>query len=835
MSKQAKTKERPQIASDEEREVPQAEKDVVGKLLSEIDRAKTIRKKFDTESLPKLRRYVWGTHDSDANKTRTNLIFATIATLLPHIYAKNPEISVAPTEAVGKDEYKQIKEFCKTAQVMLNNLFIEEGQLKRRMKSNARAAMTTSVGWIKMSFQESLSGDPIIVRRANDVQDNLRRIEYLVSCSKVETDTTKLNQQREELANQLTAMMDSPEMKVYKGLVLDRVKTEDVFILDESIVEFDDYVSAKKLDHRIYMTDEEYYETFGHKVPKGAAQYGQPAPGELADETGQKIEIGGDASKASYRAVHEVWDRTSNTICCVCEGCAGYARAPYVLKPAAERWYSFFALGFNIVEGRWRPLSDVELLRQLQDEYNTTRFLFAETRKESIPTRVFRKSGNLTEEDIKALTERKARDWIGVEGNPSQPLENDIMQLDGIKIDPAAFDVTIIRNDMDMLVGLSDASRSNLIQAKTATEAEIMRQALMTRVAERQDTIEDLTSEMASAALQIFLQKFKLDEVKQIVGEGAVWPELSIEETFRKVRVSVRAGSTGKPNILKERESWAAIMPIINDTITQVMELRAAGQFDLANSKIELLKETLTRYDEKIDVDRFIPEQEMDENGQPTAQQNAIAQAQQVAEQNKTLQEELQKSKEALLKAQAGEQSTVAKMQADQAIATAQASAKEAEANAKAATAAADAEAKYAADVEKARIAAQSEEKQNADKLAAEKEMHTATLANQKAIAEISASGKIKAASAKKLSGNGETQPDGVEAEPAAEDNEYQAMAEVLMQQGQALQQQTAALGGLAQAFERLAAAQGASRELTVTTSDGRELKGRSRPVTLNS
>jgi len=102
MSKQAKTKERPQIASDEEREVPQAEKDVVGKLLSEIDRAKTIRKKFDTESLPKLRRYTWGTHDSDANKTRTNLIFATIATLLPHIYAKNPEISVAPTEAVGR-------------------------------------------------------------------------------------------------------------------------------------------------------------------------------------------------------------------------------------------------------------------------------------------------------------------------------------------------------------------------------------------------------------------------------------------------------------------------------------------------------------------------------------------------------------------------------------------------------------------------------------------------------------------------------------------------------------------------------------------------------------
>lgn len=737
--------------AEEEREAPQQEKDAVIKLLGEIDRAKTLRKTFDNETLPKLRRYTWGTRSGavgdTASTTRTNLIFATIATLLPHTYAKNPEIAVAPTEAVGPNEYENIKAFCKTAQVMLNNLFVEEGKLKRRQKSNARSAMTTSVGWIKMSFQESLAGDPLIVRRANDMQDNLRRLEHLVSRSKTETDTATLNQQRAEIEQQLKAVMDSPEMKVFKGFALDRVKTEDIFILDESIVEFDDYVSAKKIAHRVWMTDDEYYETFGQAVPKGASQYGQPAPGELADETGTKVQLGSDASKVNYRAVFEVWDRTSNTVCCVCEGCPGYAKEPYVLKPASERWYSFFALGFNIVEGRWRPLSDVELLMQLQDEYNTTRYLFAETRKESIPTRVFRKAGNLTEEDIEKLTKRKTRDWIGIEGNPNVPLNQDVLQLEGIKIDPASFDVTIIRNDMDMMVGLSDASRANLIEAKTATEAEIMRQALMNRVAERQDTIEDLTAEMAVAALEIMLQKFSLDEVKQIVGEAAVWPEMDVEAIFRKVRVSVRAGSTGKPNILKERESWAAVMPIMNETITQVMELRAAGQFDLANAKIELLKETLTRYDEKIDVDRFIPKQQLGEDGQPTAQANAVAQAAHVQEEFKLCQEELAKCQQALQQceqdlaiAKQAEQAKIADIEANKMIATAQESARTSESDAKAAIAAADAQAKADAEVRKAKDKLDSDERIAEKNRENERYKALVGVAKDLLIAEISAS-----------------------------------------------------------------------------------------------
>jgi len=678
----APRKLKPESAKDlDENEVPQEEKDAVSKLLAEIDRAKTLKKDFNEKTLPTLRRLTWGTYKpgNEESTVRTNMIFATQATLLPHIYAKNPEISVAPTEAVSPKEYSQLKEFSATAEIVINKLLVDEAKLKRRMKSGIRSAMSTSVAWFKLSFQHSLTADdPLILRRANDMQDNLQQIEYLIAAADDETDIKVKNQQKEELTQQLQAMITADEVSVFKGFTLDRIRTEDMFILDESIVEFDEYVSARKLSHRVWMTDEDYCKNFRKsEVPKGATKYGQPGSGDVTNEEGGKISLTGSSTdlNVNYRAVHEVWDHDTNMVSVVCEGVKGYCRPPRVMQYSPERWLPFYCLGFNLVEGRWRPLSDVELLQHLQAEYNTTRYLYAEARKEAIPVRIFRKGGGLTEDDITNLVKRRARDFMGVEGNPTVPISNDIMQLEGIKIDPAAYDVTIIRNDMDMMVGLSDASRSNLIQAKTATEADIMQQSLMNRVAERQDTVEDLIGEMAEAVLQVALQAFTTKEITQLIGAGAKWKDslapaaqtpigappaqpaldpktqrpappataVDLDTIFRKVRVSIKAGSTGKPNQTKDRETWAKIMPVLQEMMVKVAELRAAGQFDLAESCVELVKETLSRYDEKIDVDRFIPPPQMGPDGKPVQQQNGAQAAQQAQEQAQEQLQEMQK------------------------------------------------------------------------------------------------------------------------------------------------------------------------------------------------
>lgn len=644
------------------------ERAFVKALLRRIENAASRRAQFDNEILPKLRRLTYGIQaasptngqeplasDSAISSVRTNMIFATAATLLPHIYARNPEIAVTPTESVGDGEYDQIKGFAETAQAMLNRCFVEEGHLKKRMKANIRSTMTTSVGWLKMSFQESYVGDPMIVRRVNDLQDNVARLEASGVEVQSATDVDKRNQLLEQMKQQRATLLESNELRLYKGFVLDRASTEDVLILDDDCREFDDYAEAGEIAMRVFMCDSEYRARYGRKPWKGARSFPAATIHKAdSDDPGSHGRKAGESKGEAWRCVWEVWSRRDGRVYTVCEGAEAYVRPPFAPSCAPKRWHSMYCLGFNIVEGRWRPLSDVELLANLQDEYNTTRFLYAEARKEAIPVRIFRKGGELTDEDIENLANRKARRFIGVSGNPTVPINADIMQLDGVKIDPNAYDVTLIRNDMDLMIGLSDASRANLIQAKTATEAQIMAQSLANRVAERQDAIEDLVSEMAEAALQTMMQKFTAMEVTQIVGEGAVWPEDAGPELWHKIRVKVRAGSSGKPNQAKEREDWAQIAPVINETMMKVAELRAAGQVDMANCVIELARETLRRFDERIDIDRFIPREAGQNDEVDVAQmQQQLQEAQMMAQQ---LQEQLLLAQEELAKAQQQEQ-----------------------------------------------------------------------------------------------------------------------------------------------------------------------------------
>ena len=666
-------------------DIPEDEKALVVKLLDDVESAKRRTRVYREELLPLFRGYAWGTRFQENEQgstapivyrnTRTNLCFATMATLLPHVYAKQPEIAVAPTEAAGEEQYQMVKQFAQTAQTLLARCFVKEARLKTRAKMNVRSAMATGVGWLKLGFQESLSGDPIIIQRHNDLQDNLQRIEHLIVKTRRETDVKMLNLEREELRQQIETVRAQKEVLIYKGFVLDRVLSEDLLILDDKVREFDAYDDAEAMAHGVWFTADQYEQQFGYGAESCATEYG---PQELhkTSAAGGDVHDEEKPQATKYLRVWEIWKKKDGKVYTVCEGMQGYCRPPFTPQASPKRWYPFYGLAFNQVEGRVRPIADIELLYQLQDEYNVTRYFYAEARKESVPVRVFRKTGEMTEQDINNLKNRRARQWIGVEGNPNVPLANDIMQLEPFKVNPEDFDVSMIRNDMDMLVGLSDASRANLIEAKTATEAEIMRQALMSRAAERQDAHEDLISVMAEACLQIMLQKFSPQEVAQLAGQQAQWPtNLPLDQIYQLVDVSVRAGSTGKPDQGKDREQWAVIMPILKDTAAQVAELRATGEDEMADSLVELLKETLKRYDERIDIDRFIPRDEKDpQTGQSLNKQRNAAKMQQMMLQNQQLTEELQKCQEALQKAQTQEQSRIADAQAKQAIETAKAS-----------------------------------------------------------------------------------------------------------------------------------------------------------------
>lgn len=104
------------------------------------------------------------------NKHRANLIQGTITSVLPGIYARNPEISVTALHGAGG-----LKLFCRTLEKVTNRQ-LERAGLKERAKATVRAALTCSYGVVKVMYQRDMKEDPIIVGRINDTQDNIATV-----------------------------------------------------------------------------------------------------------------------------------------------------------------------------------------------------------------------------------------------------------------------------------------------------------------------------------------------------------------------------------------------------------------------------------------------------------------------------------------------------------------------------------------------------------------------------------------------------------------------------------------------------------------------------------
>lgn len=529
------------------------------------------------------------------NEDRTNLIYATIAAILPMVYARNPDISATPGEAVSPARYDAIKAFSTTLQIVLSRVFVQDAALKKRAKAAVRSTMTTSVGWVKLTYQKDIRQDPIILNRMNDVQDNIQRLQMLIAraddpdrLGTEEADKAQLEQTLASLTNQV-------EKVISEGLVIDNVLSEDILILDDTVRSFDGYAQAGAIAHRVWYTEEGFETTFGKK-PEGGTVYSNTKGGDSSANQAVRL-----------FAVWEIWNHDDNNVLTLCRGMKGWARQPFQPERLGAHWYPFFPLGFNLVDGQFQPMSDVELLEKLSDEYNDTRAQLVDHREDSMPVRVVRTGGNLTPEDVEKIQHRKSREVVPITGAGGKPLRDDMEEFPAITLNPAVYDTSPIRQDMDVVSGATDAARGTVAKAKTATEAEYLQQGLAGRTGERQDMIADWIADMARYAAEILLQELSPQQVQRIAGEEATWPTLTRDDALDMVQIDIRASSMGRPNKMADQEQWTKLLPVLQNGIQQIVMMRAQGMPEVADSIAELLRETLRRFDERIDIDKLIP------------------------------------------------------------------------------------------------------------------------------------------------------------------------------------------------------------------------------------
>lgn len=639
-----------EIVGDDSKDVERDHKAHCKRLLK---RVKSFEKplKERAKQWKEARKYVNGDAGGDDGKglVRINLIGSILETVQPTYYAKAPEIAVSLDEHIESSDYPVLKPFAETLEAALNVFLVKDAKLKARGKSCVRASLTSTLGWVKVAYQLVKQEDPLIRNRINDTQDNVDRINALIKetgdeggqCAEHEAKIFELKQQISALQNQI-------EVVVSEGLVIDTVSVDDIIVMDSSCRDIEDFMQAPEIAHKIKMSVAAFKEQFGKSPPEGSRQYI-----DSIDDDDEKGGVDVDPDDKMV-CVYEVWSKKDLTVYTLVEGSCTYAREPYQPIMQGEQWYPFFGLQLRRVEGEKYPRSLVEQLIELQDEFNTRSTNAAEHRKKNIPVRIFNKTSLTSTEEITAINNRTIHtDVIGVTMDANTPLQQQLGSLPEIPYNPMMYDTSDVMRNMEMVGNAQDASRGAINKAKTATEAEIMSAGMQSRTSEALDVIEDWLSEIASYAAQLLLQHMPVAIIKRRFGETAVWPEIDKESLFKMVNINIRAGSTGQPNRMRERDQWLQLMPMIQASIEKIAIYKQQNMPELVETTIKLLDETINRFDEKLDAKELLGITEeadgMEEPQQPPGIPPEIqAQIQQMQEQMQQASQEIEQGKKEL-------------------------------------------------------------------------------------------------------------------------------------------------------------------------------------------
>lgn len=584
----------------ESREVSDEDEKLAADWQKRIEAALSARKD-DVKAFERNRKLLRGIDPDSGNRMRTNLHFANLAAMRPQVYAKDPEFACSPTRAVPEASMPAARALADTAEVVVSELLVKRAKLKKRAKRMLTGAYACSISWLKVTWQEDRKKDALVLDQLKDAQDNLERLQHLSQQAEEAGSDNELK--RAELQETIKGLEAKPEIVVNRGVTADVVMPDDMLVLDASVREITDYERADALAHRVWMTREQHCQRFGFDPKKGRV-YREGQGGAMTEQKGVEAD-----KQKDLLAVWEAWDQASGRVYTVTEGEEGFTRPPYSPDWTGKRWYPFFLLCFNEVDACYLPLSDVYLTEAVVKEYNKARDDFEKDRRDSRPVNIARKGGALTPDDVQRIRNRDGMDVILIEGVGGRPISDDLFMGQLGQINPANYDTAPARQDMEMLSGGGDNARGSVMKAKTATEAEILAQGLRGRSAERTDAIEDMLTEAGNFVLEIALRKLTPDEVKEIAGQDAVWPQISSpEDVFKQITLSVRGGSTGKPDRLQEQDRWTNLLPVIKEAMKEVAALRAAGRNAEAEAVVELVRETLRRFDERIDLQRFMPE-----------------------------------------------------------------------------------------------------------------------------------------------------------------------------------------------------------------------------------
>lgn len=473
---------------------------------------------------------------------------------------------------------------------------------KTAAKALVRRACTCGVGYVELGFvrqygpRDGLS-DELADARAR--LDHLRRL----ATEAVEGDIHIDDPEMAELEMGVAALQSEPEIVLREGLTFDFPEATKV-IPDKLCKQLVGFVGARHLSIEYLFTCEEIEEMFPEAdIKKGGYKGYGPDGSLLSGQAGQQIAIdfNGDDENGSERTdphgeglvcVWKHYDKMSGLVYYVADGHKKFLRPPAAPDVFVEKFWPLFALTFNAGENEDQlfPKSDVALLKDQQMEHNRSRQGMKEHRQAARPRWVTSK-GLMDQEFREGMATAGPFSVTEVNKDPSTKIVDVMESIPVPGVDPNLYATEQFEQDRLLAVGMQEAGYGGISKA-TATESAIAANSTQSSDESSKDDLDSFLSAISRASSQILFREMSEEQVKKIVGPGAVWPQQSLAEIAGEVYLEVEAGSSGRPNQAVEIDNFMKIAPIL----FQIPGLDFT----------ELAKEGIRRLGDRLDVNKFI-------------------------------------------------------------------------------------------------------------------------------------------------------------------------------------------------------------------------------------
>lgn len=438
---------------------------------------------------------------------------------------------------------------------------------KKQMKQTVRRTKTCGVGYLELNYHRAMELDPDITKRIGDYSQKLAVIQSRLADLQ-DKELKEDDAEVDELKGMIDDLRRQEGVLIEEGLMFDFPRSTEI-IPHRACTLLQGFIGADYITREFHLTPDEIQELYKIDIRKGFKQYYErkgnaPTLGDSGDEARYTGKTKGDNAEDAMACVWRVYNKKTRQVFTLCEGYGDYLKEPAEPEYEIQGFWNIFALVFNPVEDEREifPPSDVHYLKHPQREFNNARQGLREHRVANRP-KYFIRAGAMEEKDFEKIEKAPPHAVIPLKSLETNMKVEDLIQpYKGAVIDPNLYETASIIKDILYGVGTQNANLGPTSGA-TATESSIAEQSRSTTLSSNVDDLDEFLSEVARAAGQIMLCEVDPETVIEIVGPGAVWPQLDRATIAKEIFLEIKAGSSGRPNKAAELANMERGMPFI--------------------------------------------------------------------------------------------------------------------------------------------------------------------------------------------------------------------------------------------------------------------------------